>query len=115
MKIKLLTGIVLIPNLIFAQLGSSANTDSIYPAHLQRRVNVTGVFPKEPIKKLENFSISGYYRFITNVRKLDVAYAEQAKTPVNIFVGDDGQIPQLSLNMAGSVSATTRHRAARVQ
>ena len=108
MKIKLLTGIVLIPNLIFAQLGSSANTDSIYPAHLQRRVNVTGVFPKEPIKKLENFSISGYYRFITNVRKLDVAYAEQAKTPVNIFVGDDGQIPQLSLNMAGSVSATTR-------
>jgi hypothetical protein len=108
MRKQILSGLFLLPTLMFAQIGSSTNTDTIYPMHLTRRVNVTGVFPKELIKERETFSISGYYRFITNVRKLDVAYSEQAKTPVNIFVGDDGQIPQLSLNMAGSVSATTR-------
>lgn len=72
------------------------------------KVYETGIFPKEPIKKLESFTISGYYRFITNVRKLDVMYSEMSKNPFNIFVGDDGQIPQLSMNLSGNVSAVTR-------
>ena len=93
-----------------AQIGhyEEVNTDTSET----RMVSQTGVFPKKPSVKLENFKVSGYYRFITNVRKMDVPYRTQKdildKTPVNIFVGDDGQIPQLSLNLAGDVTDKTR-------
>ncbi len=75
-------------------------------------VSETGTFPKKPLTKLEQFKVSGYYRFITNVRNMNEPYRLQKdaidKTPVNIFVGDDGQIPQLSLNLAGDVTLKTR-------
>lgn len=107
--------IVLITNIfiqsIFAQIGENS-FDTTYPAQWKSRVNVTGIFPKQPPKKLESFTISGYYRFITNVRKMDDPYILQKdlnkQLPLNIFVGDDGQIPQLSLNLAGNVNPNTR-------
>ena len=82
-------------------------TNTIYPL---------GVYPKQAPEKLERFTISGYYRFITNVRYLQNSqdmlargsYMEQAKTPTHIFVGDDAQIPQLMLNMGGSITPSTR-------
>ncbi len=75
-----------------------------------------GVFPKKPLDNLERFSVSGYYRFITNYRILQDAtamiqrggYVEQAQTPTHIFVGDDSQIPQLSMNLSGSLASNTR-------
>jgi hypothetical protein len=67
-----------------------------------------GVQPKSPAPALQRFQVSGYYRFITNVRHLQQGYTDQMKTPMNIFVGDDSQIPQLLLNLGGSVSENTR-------
>lgn len=67
-----------------------------------------GVYPKAPLPSLERFQVSGYYRFITNVRHLQTGYVDQMKTPLNIFVGDDSQIPQLLLNLGGSISQNTR-------
>ena len=46
-----------------------------------------GVFPKEKLPQLKNFSISGYYRFITNIRNLSDPYPELKSNPKNIFVG----------------------------
>lgn len=101
----------LIVNHVFGQLTENS-WDSSYPQNWKSRVQLTGVFPKQPAKKLESFSISGYYRFITNVRKMDDPYILQKdlkpQLPLNIFVGDDGQIPQLSLNLAGNVNSNTR-------
>ncbi len=100
-----------IVNQVFGQLTENS-WDSSYPQNWKSRVQLTGVFPKQPAKKLESFSISGYYRFITNVRKMDDPYILQKdlkpQLPLNIFVGDDGQIPQLSLNLTGNVNANTR-------
>ncbi len=100
-----------IVNQVFGQLTENS-WDSSYPQNWKSRVQLTGIFPKQPAKKLESFSISGYYRFITNVRKMDDPYILQKdlkpQLPLNIFVGDDGQIPQLSLNLAGNVNANTR-------
>ncbi len=101
----------LIVNHVFGQLTENS-WDSSDPQNWKSRVQLTGVFPKQPAKKLESFSISGYYRFITNVRKMDDPYILQKdlkpQLPLNIFVGDDGQIPQLSLNLAGNVNSNTR-------
>lgn len=74
-----------------------------------------GNFPKQAQQTFENLSVSGYYRFVTNYRhfatdpisKSVIAYPHLQKTPNNIFVGDDSQIPQLSLNIAGSLSKHT--------
>jgi hypothetical protein len=66
-----------------------------------------GNFPKQAQESLRHLEVSGYYRFVTNYRHLDIAYPHLAETPNNIFVGDDSQIPQLSLNINGSVSKHT--------
>lgn len=95
---------------VVSQIGHFEETDT---SKLNSKyVQNTGVFPKSPIQKLESFKVSGYYRFITNIRNMSVPYRTQKdildKTPVNIFIGDDGQIPQLSLNLAGDVTEKTR-------
>ena len=66
-----------------------------------------GNFPKSPLPKLRYLNVSGYYRFVTNYRHLDAAYPHLASNPNNIFVGDDSQIPQLSLNINGSLGKHT--------
>jgi hypothetical protein len=65
-----------------------------------------GIFPKRVNKTLQSLSVSGYYRFITNYRDMKESYPEMTNTR-NIFVGDDAQIPQLSLNISGRVSDRT--------
>ena len=60
-----------------------------------------------PLDILENFQISGYYRFIANYRHLDETYAHLEKNKNNIFIGDDSQIPQLMLNISGNTSSRT--------
>ncbi|MFM9051341.1 MAG: hypothetical protein ACKOKF_03345, partial [Bacteroidota bacterium] len=74
-----------------------------------------GNFPKQAQKTFENLSVSGYYRFVTNYRQFAtdpnsgnvISYPHLQKTPNNIFVGDDSQIPQLSLNISGSLGKHT--------
>ncbi len=71
------------------------------------RIREFGDFPKQARSVLRDFSVTGYYRFVTNYRHLDESYSHLASTPNTIFVGDDSQIPQLSLNISGSVSKKT--------
>lgn len=66
-----------------------------------------GNFPKQQLPTLRYLTVSGYYRFVTNYRHLAIAYPHLANTPNNLFVGDDSQIPQLSLNINGSLSKHT--------
>jgi hypothetical protein len=66
-----------------------------------------GNFPKAAQEVLEGLQINGYYRFVTNVRKMTETYAHLENNRRNIFVGDDAQIPQLMLNIAGTTSART--------
>ena len=63
-------------------------------------------YSKSTFDLLEGVEISGYYRFLTNYRVLDVAYPHLENNKKNIFVGDDSQMPQLMLNIRGF--ATTR-------
>lgn len=63
-----------------------------------------GNFPKAEKETLYGLSIGGYYRFVTNVRKLNESYAALENNKMNIFVGDDAQIPQLSLNINGNLT-----------
>jgi hypothetical protein len=67
----------------------------------------SGAFPKKAVEVLKQFSVNGYYRFITNYRHLDQAYSHLEKNKNNLFVGDDSQIPQLMLNISGSVTKNT--------
>lgn len=67
-----------------------------------------GLFPKQAKEALSSVQIGGYYRFITNFRKLQEAYPHLVANRNNIFVGDDSQIPQLMLNITGNTSARTQ-------
>ncbi len=66
-----------------------------------------GNFPKKVKEALSGLTIGGYYRFVTNVRRMQDAYASQQNNKMNIFVGDDAQIPQLSLSINGNVTPST--------
>ncbi len=66
-----------------------------------------GVFPKKKLKTLERLNISGYYRFVTNYRHLSVPYPHLENNRNNLFVGDDSQMPQLSMNINGALNDKT--------
>jgi hypothetical protein len=66
-----------------------------------------GNFPKVAKEVLDGLQVNGYYRFLTNVRKLNETYAHLENNRTNIFVGDDAQIPELMLNIAGQTSSRT--------
>jgi hypothetical protein len=68
--------------------------ESIHPAAL-------------PLPNLRQFQVSGYYRFMANYRHLSESYPHLAAHPNNIFIGDDSQIPQLLLNLGGSIAPNT--------
>ena len=66
-----------------------------------------GNFPKSAKEILENLQIGGYYRFVTNIRNMSETYSHLENNKKNIFVGDDAQIPQLMLQIAGNTSSKT--------
>jgi len=94
--------------LIVSMIGLATIAMTVHGQDSIRLAETPGVYPKSPTPSLERFQVSGYYRFITNVRHLQEGYADQMKTPLNIFVGDDSQIPQLLMNLGGSISPNTR-------
>ena len=61
----------------------------------------------KPLKALENIEVGGYYRFMSNYRHLNHAYSNLSSNKNNIFIGDDSQIPQLSLNLKGYANSRT--------
>lgn len=91
-----------------AQSIGSSSKDQIRPSieidTLDPIVSQKGNFPKKAKDVLEGLQIGGYYRFVTNIRKMKEVYSHLDANKTNIFVGDDSQIPQLMLNINGNVS-----------
>jgi len=75
-----------------AQIKDASQVDSLKNSFYNSLLD-EGSFPKKQSRTLEQFNVSGYYRFVTNYRHLDIAYPHLRKNPNNIFVGDDSQIP----------------------
>ncbi|MEY3127132.1 MAG: hypothetical protein RL273_1305, partial [Bacteroidota bacterium] len=71
----------------------------------------SGLVPKKIAKSLENISVSGFYRFLGAYSNMEKQYAPTNLADFNpkqrVFLGDDSQIPQLMLNIAGRPSKTT--------
>lgn len=91
---------------VFAQSEPQPQQDSslaLYKTYFEE----SGAFPKKAVEVLQQFNVSGYYRFITNYRELAQAYSHLENNKNNLFVGDDSQIPQLLLNINGSVLKNT--------
>jgi hypothetical protein len=68
-----------------------------------------GLFPKKDPGGLKKINVSGFYRFLGNyTRQLDPYLINQTSGETvlkrNIFIGDDSQLPNLSLNVSGSAS-----------
>jgi hypothetical protein len=66
-----------------------------------------GLYKKKMEKALNSISVSGYYRMIGNYSKMDAQYPEFGTINNRLFLGDDSQIPQLSLNISARTSKKT--------
>jgi hypothetical protein len=89
----------------FSQNRSGLNKVDIQTDSIE--ISDKGNFPKSAKEVLDGLQINGYYRFITNIRKMKETYSHLENNKTNIFVGDDAQIPQLLLNIAGNTSNKT--------
>jgi hypothetical protein len=72
----------------------------------------SGLFPKWEPKGLPSLQINGYYRFFaTYQRQLDPYLLNQITSDTalarTLFIGDDAQLPNLLLNVAGKTSDKT--------
>jgi hypothetical protein len=89
--------------LVFGQ--SLAQSDSLPNAGY-------GLFPKWEPKGLPSLQVNGFYRFFaTYQRQLDPYLLNQITSDTalarTIFIGDDAQLPNLLLNVAGKTSDKT--------
>jgi len=66
-----------------------------------------GLYPKKYEKGLSNISVSGYYRFLGTYSTMDTQYPEMGLINNRVFLGDDSNLPQLSLNIGVSPSKNT--------
>lgn len=66
-----------------------------------------GLEPKTYQKVLSNLSVSGYYRFLGAYTAMDTQYAEKGDVKNTIFLGDDSNLPQLSLTLGISPTKNT--------
>ena len=65
-----------------------------------------GVYPKQPDETLYNFKVGGVYRFFSTYTANTTQYVLNPVTKdtarkKSIFVGDDSQLPNLTLNFSG--------------
>jgi hypothetical protein len=89
------------------QVGESEIDSSKYALHTD-----VGMFPKKPEDVLYNFKVGGSYRFFStfNVQKKDYILNETINDTAlsrNLFIGDDSQLPNLTLNFSGRPSKRT--------
>jgi hypothetical protein len=66
-----------------------------------------GLYPKKYEQGLSNISVSGYYRFLGTYSKMDTQYPEMGLINNRVFLGDDSNLPQLSLTLGVSPSKNT--------
>ncbi len=86
----------------FSQISSDSSLFQLFNA---------GVVPKKIAKSIDNISVSGFYRFLGAYSNMEIQYAPENAADFNpkqrIFLGDDSQIPQLSLNIGVRPSKNT--------
>lgn len=71
-----------------------------------------GTFPKKPDEVLYNFKVGGFYRFFGTFthHKEDYLIHQGSNATVlqkNLFIGDDSQLPNLTLNFSGRPNKKT--------
>lgn len=71
------------------------------------KLEKSGMFPKLMEQGLNKLSVSGYYRFLGTYTSMDEQYAEFGEIRNRLFLGDDSNIPQLSLNLSARPSRNT--------
>ena len=64
-----------------------------------------GLFPKIEAPQLYTFKINGEYRFLGTYTQLNEPYGFNQKN--TLFIGDDSQMPSLTLNISGRPSKKT--------
>ena len=64
-----------------------------------------GLFPKSESPKLYTFKVNGEYRFLGTYTHYDKQYGTSATN--NLFIGDDSQMPSLTLRVSGRPSKKT--------
>ncbi len=86
-----------------------ANWNTRFDSTIKPKV---GVYPKKPADALYTFKVAGNYRFFsTYTRHKDALILNEANNDTaiqkSVFVGDDSQLPNLTLNFSGRPSAKT--------
>ena len=71
-----------------------------------------GVFPKKPESALYRFKVGGFYRFFSTYTDHQLPYVldQNSGTTVtkrNLFIGDDSQLPNVTLNFSGRPTTKT--------
>lgn len=71
-----------------------------------------GLFPKEENTKLYRFGVGGSYRFFGTYTQMETPYLlndviDDFTKEKNIFIGDDSQLPNLTLNLSGRPTINT--------
>lgn len=71
------------------------------------RLEKSGMFPKLMEQGLNKLTVSGYYRFMGTYTSMEEQYAEFGDIRNRLFLGDDSNIPQLSINLSARPSKKT--------
>ncbi len=71
------------------------------------KLEESGMFPKLMKQGLNKLSVSGYYRFLGTYTAMDEQYAEFGDIRQRLFLGDDSNIPQFSINLSARPSKNT--------
>jgi len=69
--------------------------------------NNGGSEPKKYLRGLSNISVSGYYRFLACYSSMAEQYPEMGSVNNRLFLGDDSNLPQLSLTIGVKPSKNT--------
>lgn len=92
---------------LIAQFSWAAEEDS---TEVKKTVDL-GLYPKEENPKLYRFGVGGFYRFFGTYTQMDDPYLVAAPAAYtqknNLFIGDDSQLPNLSLNFGGRPTVNT--------
>ena len=109
-----MTRLYLIFLVAFTSLSLRAqDQDSITPiAPIAGDEYLMGMFPKEEPARIRQLSVSGFYRFFSTYTIMDDPYLldepSLSNTPDRtLFIGDDSQLPNLWMNIAGRPTANT--------
>jgi len=90
------------------QIVSAQEVDSL----ARSSISEVGLFPKQENPKLYRFAVGGSYRFFGTYTQMDDPYlldqgSGSYTKEKNVFIGDDSQLPNLTLNVSGRPSVNT--------